>query len=106
MTYAMSDIHGEYEKYKKMLELIAFSKDDELYVLGDIVDRGNEPIKVLLDMMERPNVFPIMGNHDLLALDILRKLSVDITEENYSTHVDMSVMNEMLDCLVTVAQQQ
>lgn len=99
MTYVISDIHGEFEKYKKILELITFSNDDELYVLGDIVDRGNEPVKVLLDMMERPNVFPIMGNHDLLALDILRKLSVDITEENYSTHVDMSVMNEMLDWL-------
>lgn len=47
MIYVMSDIHGEYEKYIKMLELINFSDEDELYILGDIVDRGKEPVKVL-----------------------------------------------------------
>ena len=52
MIYVMSDIHGEYDKYIKMLELINFSNADELYVLGDIVDRGKEPVKVLLDMIK------------------------------------------------------
>lgn len=99
MIYVMSDIHGCFDKYVQMLELINFSDEDELYVLGDIVDRGSEPIKVLLDMMKRPNVFPVMGNHDLLALDILKKLSVDITEDNFSTQIDITVMNEMLDWL-------
>lgn len=97
MIYVMSDIHGEYDKYIKMLELINFSDEDELYVLGDIVDRGKEPVKVLLDMMSRANVFPVMGNHDLLALDIMKKLCVDIDEENFATQVDISVMNEVLD---------
>ena len=32
-------------------------------------------------MMKRPNVFPVMGNHDLLALDILKKLSSYTVEE-------------------------
>ncbi len=99
MVYVMSDIHGCFDKYVQMLELINFSDEDELYVLGDIVDRGSEPIKVLLDMMKRPNVFPVMGNHDLLALDILKKLSVDITEDSFSTQVDITVINEMLDWL-------
>ena len=40
MTYVMSDIHGEYEKYLKMLDLIGFRDEDELYVLGDVIDRG------------------------------------------------------------------
>ena len=97
MIYVMSDIHGEYDKYIKMLELINFSNANELYVLGDIVDRGKEPVKVLLDMMSRANVFPVMGNHDLLALDIMKKLCVDIEEENFATQVDISVMNEVLD---------
>ena len=97
MIYVMSDIHGEYEKYIEMLRLINFNDDDELYILGDIVDRGPEPIKILQDIIMRSNVFPIMGNHDLMALDILKKLSVDITEDNFSSQVDIEVMNEMLD---------
>ena len=71
MIYAISDIHGMYDKYIKMLELIEFSDDDELYVLGDVVDRGEKPVEVLLDMMKRPNVYLIIGNHELMALDVL-----------------------------------
>ena len=84
MTYVMSDIHGTYEKYLKMLEKISFSEKDVLFVLGDVCDRGAKPVEVLLDMMNRSNVFPIMGNHDFMALYLLRKLNVDITEENYN----------------------
>ena len=46
-------IHGCYEQYRLLLEKIRFSDNDKLYVLGDAVDRGPEPIKVLQDMMRR-----------------------------------------------------
>lgn len=42
-TYVMSDIHGCYEEYRKMLDKIRFSKEDILYILGDILDRGLIP---------------------------------------------------------------
>ena len=67
MTYLMSDIHGNYDKYMKMLDLIRFTDRDELYVLGDVVDRGAESMKILRDMSLRINVFPILGNHDWTA---------------------------------------
>lgn len=34
MLYAMSDLHGEYQKYLAMLEKIKFSQEDTLYLLG------------------------------------------------------------------------
>lgn len=86
--YVISDIHGCYEEYIKLLEKIQFSQDDELYVLGDVVDRGPEPIKVLQDMMLRPNVYPILGNHDYMALKVLKKLNVEIREDNVDNHLD------------------
>ena len=70
MTYAISDIHGCYDKYIAMLKKIDFKDSDLLYVVGDVVDRGEQPIRVLKDMCLRPNVFPIMGNHDYIALTI------------------------------------
>ena len=87
MTYVMSDLHGRYDLYVKMLELIGFSEEDELYVLGDVVDRGPNPMKILEDMSMRPNVYPILGNHDYMAEYLLGKLSVRITEENCDTHL-------------------
>ena len=75
MTYVMSDLHGRYEQYAKMLEIIRFSEQDELYILGDVVDRGPQPIRILLDMSARPNVHPILGNHELMAIPLLAALS-------------------------------
>ena len=71
MIYAMSDLHGMYEKYIKMLELTEFSDDDTMYIVGDVVDRGDKPVEILKDMMRRPNVCPIIGNHELMALETL-----------------------------------
>ena len=99
MTDVMSDLHGRYDLYVKMLELIEFSEEDELYVLGDVVDRGPHPIKILEDMSMRPNVYPILGNHDYMAEYLLGKLSVRITEENCDTHLtaeDLSALASWL----------
>ena len=71
MIYCISDIHGEYERYIAMLNLIGFSDDDTLYVLGDVIDRGKQGIEILLDIMKRPNVFMITGNHEQMCLATL-----------------------------------
>lgn len=86
MIYCMSDIHGDYEKYRRMLETIPLREEDALYILGDVVDRGPEPIAVLLDMMKRPNIRSILGNHEYMAVLCLRTLVKEITEE---TMVDL-----------------
>lgn len=82
MIYVMSDIHGEYDAYQELLKKIKFSDNDELYVLGDCIDRGSEPIRVLQDMMLRPNVYPIIGNHEYMALTVLKQLMKEITDEH------------------------
>lgn len=73
MRYVISDIHGCFQQYKKLLEKIHFTEKDTLYVLGDLVDRGPEPIKVVQDMMKRKNVIHIMGNHDYIMYSIMKK---------------------------------
>jgi len=74
MIYVMSDLHGCYGKYKKMLERISFSEEDTLYILGDIVDRGVNGLKILLDIEKRENVFLLCGNHDYQAEILLSNL--------------------------------
>lgn len=64
MRYIVSDIHGRYDQYW-----------------------GPEPIKALQDMKKRSNVIFILGNHDLAMYSMLRKLAVEITEENYDSHL-------------------
>ena len=74
MIYVMSDLHGCYEKYTKMLKKISFSKEDTLYILGDVVDRGPNGMKILLDIAGRKNVTLLRGNHDLQAAILLLNL--------------------------------
>lgn len=68
----MGDIHGRFEKYMRMLKEIGFRKSDDLYVLGDMIDKGSEPIKVIKDMSMRANVFPILGDSEYTALKIFK----------------------------------
>ena len=95
MIYVMSDLHGCYEEYIKMLNLINFNDNDTLYVLGDICDRGPSPMKILLHMMEHENIIPIYGNHDVVALNALSKIG------NYPKEVindrDYVITNSLMD---------
>ena len=95
MTYLMSDLHGQYDKYMTRLEKIRFTDRDDLYVLGDVVDRGPEPMRILRDMSLRINVFPILGNHDWTARIILSRLNEKITEEN----AESGITKEFLDAV-------
>ena len=63
-TYVMSDIHGMGSLLEEMLDKIAFSRSDHLYILGDMIDRGTEPVKVLDLVMSSRNITALRGNHE------------------------------------------
>lgn len=92
MRYIISDIHGCYDQYRMLLDKIHFTENDTLYVLGDAVDRGPEPVKVLRDMMRRRNVIFILGNHDFIMYTVMKKLSVEITADNYDKHLTPEIL--------------
>lgn len=82
MQYAVSDIHGCYDKYIQLLRRLALKDSDTLYVLGDMIDRGPDGLKILMDISMRPNVVPFLGNHEYAALTCLPWLMEELTEEN------------------------
>lgn len=71
MIYVMSDIHGMYDKYKAMLEKLDLSPEDALFILGDVIDKGEDGIKILADMRYRANIYPVLGEHEYLAGKLL-----------------------------------
>ena len=77
-TFVLSDVHGEYDKFMRMLDIIHFTDEDTLYVLGDVLDRGPEPIKILMEMMKYPNIIPLIGNHEVMGLPCLKFLLNEI----------------------------
>ena len=69
MVYVSSDWHGvSLDKIETMLEKIHFSNDDILYVLGDVVDRGDHGVELLKFIMREPNIKLLRGNHEQMLL--------------------------------------
>lgn len=75
MIYVMSDLHGRFDKYKMMLTKLNLKDTDALFVLGDVIDKGDDGIKILKDMMYRANIYPILGEHEYMAKKILPEIS-------------------------------
>ncbi len=95
-SYAVSDIHGRYDLLLELLNKINLKDSDTLYVIGDILDRGPNPIKTLLKLMEMPNAVCIVGNHELMATDCLRFLNSTITDESLKS-LDIVTLGKLLD---------
>lgn len=74
-TYVLSDIHGHKSAFDEMLNLIDFTDEDELYVLGDIIDKGDESGEMLVWAVEKApdNVHFMLGNHEDMAYSALKE---------------------------------
>ena len=63
--FVMGDIHGEYELLMDVLQKSGFNYGEDLLIqLGDLVDRGPEPFKCILELIKIKNTVFIRGNHD------------------------------------------
>ena len=68
-TYIIGDIQGCYRSLKLLLERIQFNAQyDELWLVGDLVNRGPQSLEVLQLLMDMPNLQVVLGNHDLHLL--------------------------------------
>ena len=71
MTYVVSNLFGRLERFNKLLEKISFKDSDVMYVLGNIVDYGEESIELVSDLSMRYNVYSVLGEHDYKAYMLL-----------------------------------
>lgn len=70
-TYAFSDVHGHNAPLVRLLERISPSDEDHIYMLGDMIDRGPDPIGVIRTCRSLPGCTVLMGNHEDLMLAAL-----------------------------------
>ena len=73
--FVMSDIHGQYELFLKMLDKIKLKREDLLVIIGDICDRGKKSYEIYIKCMKMIklgyNLKFILGNHEDMLLEDL-----------------------------------
>lgn len=78
-VYLISDLHGHGDAFFQMLDLISFSKEDHMVILGDVIDRGEDGVKLLQYIRKQKNMELLMGNHE----DMMRKSLAAETREDW-----------------------
>lgn len=71
-TFAISDLHGCYDIWSQINDYLL--PEDKLYVLGDVIDRGKDGIKLYETLVNRDKTYFIKGNHEEIAAEALKDL--------------------------------
>ena len=103
----ISDIHGELQLLKKLLEKVNYSKEDYLIINGDMCEKGHDSQGVVQYVMalyeQHPHVYVTEGNCDTLVEDLLQENQELI---DYLCKRRHSILNEWLDELgITVIEK-
>lgn len=64
MRYCIADVHGEYDLFCRLLDLIKFDDGDELFICGDIIDKGPQSVRLARLVFSLPNIRCTVGNHE------------------------------------------
>jgi serine/threonine protein phosphatase 1 len=78
---AIGDIHGCFQEFAELLERLELTKDDQLILLGDLVNRGPDSGKVL-DLARANRAISLLGNHELRMLNYRRTNDTAFQKEN------------------------
>jgi len=73
--FVISDIHGHYEEFIQLLNF--WNKEDDLVLLGDLIDRGPNSLRVIEKVMALKEIYGenvtfIKGNHEDMLLNYLQ----------------------------------
>lgn len=64
----VGDVHGHYEGLMTLLDAIAPGENDQVYFLGDLIDRGPSSAQVV-NFVQQHSYTCLLGNHEQLMID-------------------------------------
>ncbi len=74
MRYLMSDPHNDLVNFRKLMKKIGFNKkEDTLYILGDVLDRGSNSsdgfalLNYIRPYIDNGSIVLLLGNHEYFA---------------------------------------
>lgn len=108
-TLVISDIHGCYEAWMALLEVIKFSpKEDRLILMGDYVDRGTQSKEVISHvkcLVERGEAIALRGNHDQRFMEWVTQ-SGTTQDAKFIEHGGLQTINNYCNNKLTLKELQ
>ena len=80
MTFVASNLYGRMDKFEKLIKKINLKDSDILYILGNIVDFGENSIELVNELSAQYNVYTVLGEHDYKAYLLLSEFDRIIRE--------------------------
>ncbi|HEX2101820.1 MAG TPA: metallophosphoesterase, partial [Candidatus Synoicihabitans sp.] len=68
---AVGDIHGCHDEFAELLARLALTADDQLILLGDLINRGPNSAGVVA-LARTHRALSLLGNHELRLLNFQR----------------------------------
>ncbi len=78
---AIGDIHGCHAEFAELLDRLSLARDDRIILLGDLINRGPDSLKVL-DLARNTKALALLGNHELRLLNYRRTKDRNYLKEN------------------------
>lgn len=99
--YVIGDIHGCFDDFQRLLELIEFDAvTDTVWHTGDLVNGGPQSLAVLKWFFDhRREATTILGNHDLHLIAVVRGAHKKSHRDNFDDVLNADECDELIDWL-------
>ncbi len=88
-TIFIGDVHGCFDELSELLGKLNVSPSDQVYFVGDLINKGPESLKVISLVSEQKNFTSIMGNHEYEFLQNIAAKEVKIFQKKIAKkHLD------------------
>lgn len=101
-TYAIGDVQGCSQELQRLLRDIGFRKQDRLWFVGDLVNRGPKSLEVLRfarDLGQR--AVTVLGNHDLHLVSQFEGFERTRSDDSFADVLGAPDARELVDWLRT-----
>jgi serine/threonine protein phosphatase 1 len=101
--WVIGDIHGCAQTFKTLVNKLALTPQDQLFLLGDYIDRGPDSAGVLDFIFELEDnhlqIYPLRGNHEQDLLENWHFFGNLKTVKNLETFIEACQINQTLNLL-------
>ncbi len=100
--WAIGDIHGCYDTLRALIERAGIDpKRDEIWLVGDIINRGPRSLDVLRWAMSLPHLQMVLGNHEIHFLAVAAGVRKQKNLDSLNELLNADELDEFVDWIRT-----